>query len=53
MFKVLTKILLSSSFCINSASVTKLKYTLSILQIYWKYTSKVYLNGTSTILEVA
>ena len=33
-------------------SPTKVKYTLSILQIYWKYTSKVYLNYTSSILDV-
>ena len=31
--------------------LTKVKYTLSILQIYWKYTSKVYLKHTSSILE--
>ena len=52
MYKLLTKILLSPSFCLNAASLTKVKYTLSILQIYWKYTSKVYLNYTSSILEV-
>ena len=28
-----------------------LKYTLSVLQIYWKYTSKVYLKHTSSIFE--
>ena len=28
-----------------------MKYILSILQIYWKYTSKVYLKHTSSILE--
>ena len=34
-----------------SRSLTKVKYTLSILQIYWKYTSKVYLKYTSSILR--
>ena len=28
-----------------------MKYTLSIFQIYWKYSSKVYLKYTSSILE--
>ena len=28
-----------------------MKYTSSISQIYWKYTSKVYLKHTSSILE--
>ena len=28
------------------ATLTKVKYTLSIPQIYWKYTSKVYLKYT-------
>ena len=32
-------------------SLTKVKYTLSILQIYWKYTSKLCLKYTSSILE--
>ena len=36
---------------ILSATLTKVKYTLSILQIYWKYTSKVYLKYTSSILK--
>ena len=31
--------------------LTKVKYTLSIFQIYWKYTSKVYLKHTPSILE--
>ena len=31
--------------------LTKVKYTLSILQIYWNYTFKVYLKYTSSILE--
>ena len=30
----------------------KVKYTLSICQILWKYTSKVYLKHTSSVLEV-
>ena len=30
---------------------TKVKHTLSILQIYWKYTSKVYFKYTSSIVE--
>ena len=30
---------------------TKVKHTLSILQIYWKYTFKVYLKYTSSILK--
>ena len=51
MYKFLTKILLSPSFCLNAASLTKVKYTLSILQICWKYFSKVYLNYTSSILD--
>ena len=33
------------------SSLTKVKYTLSILQIYWKYTSKAYLKYTSSILK--
>ena len=33
------------------APLTKVNYILSILQIYWKYTSNVYLKHTSTILE--
>ena len=33
------------------APLTKVKYALSILQIYWKYTSKVYLKHNSSILE--
>ena len=33
-------------------ALTKVNYTLSILQIYWNYTSKVYLKHTSSILEV-
>ena len=32
-------------------NLTKVKYTLSKLQIYWKYTSKVYLKYTSSTLE--
>ena len=32
-------------------SLTKMKYTLSILQIYWKYTFKVCFKYTSSILE--
>ena len=32
-------------------TLTKVKYTLSKLQKYWKYTSKVYLKYTSSILE--
>ena len=35
----------------QTQSLTKVKYTLSILQIYWKYTSKVYLKYTSSILQ--
>ena len=31
--------------------LTKVKYTLSILQIYWNYTFKVYLKYTSSIPE--
>ena len=31
--------------------LTKANDTLIILQIYWKYTSKVYLKYTSSILE--
>ena len=42
------------------ATLSKVKYTLSILQIYWKYTSKVYLKyilqvylkHTSNILQI-
>ena len=30
---------------------TKVKYILSILQIYWKYTSKVYLKHTPLIIQ--
>ena len=33
-------------------SLTKLRHSLSILQIHWKYNSKVYLKYTSSILEV-
>ena len=36
----------------TAVSLSKVKYTLSILQIYWKYTSKVYLKYTSSKLEV-
>ena len=36
----------------NITTLTKAKYTLSILQIYWKYTSKEYLKHTSNILQV-
>ena len=32
-------------------TLTKVKYTLRILQIFWKYTSKVYLKYTSSILK--
>ena len=32
-------------------SLTKLKYALSILQMHWKYVSKVYLKYTSSIFE--
>ena len=32
-------------------TLTKVKYTLSILQIYWKYTSKVYFKYMSSILK--
>ena len=32
-------------------ALTKVKYTLIILQMYWKYTSKVYLKYTSSILK--
>ena len=32
-------------------TLTKVKYTLSILRIYWKYTSKLYLKYTSSILN--
>ena len=31
--------------------LTKANDTLIILQIYWKYTSKVYLKYTSSIIE--
>ena len=34
-----------------SSTFTKVKCTLSVLQIYWKYTSKVYLKYTSSILK--
>ena len=36
----------------HAACRTKVKYTLSIRQIYWKYTSKLYLNYTSSILQL-
>ena len=36
---------------IKVQNLTKVKHTLSILQIYWKYASKVYLKYTSSILE--
>ena len=32
--------------------LTKVRYTISIRQINWKYTSKVYLKDTSRILKV-
>ena len=32
-------------------TLTKVEYTLSIIQIYWKYSCKVYLKYTSNILE--
>ena len=32
-------------------TLTKVKYTLGIVQIYWKYTSKVYLKYTSSVLK--
>ena len=35
----------------KESTLTKVKYTLSVLKIYWKYTSKVYLKCISGILE--
>ena len=35
----------------NKHTLTIVKYTSDILQIYWKYTSKVYLKYTSSILK--
>ena len=35
----------------SGKTLTKVKYTLSILQIYWKYTSKKHLKYNSSILE--
>ena len=34
---------------LKSPSYTKVKYTLSVFQIYWKCTSKVYLKYTSKV----
>ena len=48
-WRMLIKSLLEAQF---NYSLTKVNYTLSILQIYWKYTSEVYLQHTSSILEV-
>ena len=46
---------LKQTICVcgpRAVSLSKVKYTLSILQTYWKYTSKVYLKYTSSKLEV-
>ena len=39
------------SLACSQTSLTKVEYTLSILQIYWNYTFKVYLKYISSILE--
>ena len=51
----LTENQLKQPICVcgpTAVSLSKVKYTLSILQIYWKYTSKVYLKYTLNILQV-
>ena len=45
------KLKFNSKPWITLGSLTKVKYTLTILQIYWKYTSKIHLKYISSILE--
>ena len=51
MFENIVEIFKSLICAEMEKTLTKVKYALSILQIYWKYTSKVYLKYTSSIPE--